>query len=110
MANRCQADVTQAIQRQRQGIRPTLDTPGPEYVQAKFRDEFYDGIKPSLEKLHESVTFRLGPVNLSAEEERDYRDIITFNATPQNSWSLCMELPTYGSELAKLGQTLKNAQ
>ena len=109
MANKCQIEVTQAIQRKNQGIPPRLpDAPGPEFVQVEFRQEFENCCRNTLIKLHDSLVLRLGPPNLNAEEEQDYQEIVSFNDIPQRSWPLCMHLQIYSGQLRSMGKAVSS--
>ncbi len=110
MANKCQTDVTQAIQRKNRGIAPRLpDAPGPEFVQVEFRQEFENCCRNTLMKLHDSLVLRLGPPNLSAEEEELYEGIVSFSDIPQRSWPLCMDLQIYSGQFRSMGKAVSNS-
>ncbi len=109
MANKCQTEVIQAIQRKNRGIPAHLpDAPGPEFVQVEFRQEFENCCRNTLIKLHDSLVLRLGPPNLNAEEEQDYQEIVSFNDMPQRSWPLCMDLQIYSGQLRSMGKAVSS--
>jgi hypothetical protein len=110
MGKKCGQDVVVATQRKNQGIPtdPMNGFYGPEAIQVFFRREFDNCCRQAIIKLHDSITFRLGPAALDSLEESHHRGVIDFNDIPQRSWPLCMEVQGYSRDLRKMAERLLN--
>ena len=112
LGNQCMQAVIAAQRQQMTKNTPTDSThppeafpQTPEMVQIRFWWS-WTPLQEPLAKLHDSLVFRLGPVETIAEEE-DYKKLLDSTAVAKTSptkwsWAICQELPIYAHELQTL--------
>ena len=108
IGRKCVHDVTVAGDRKSRRIPPDPSNGfyGLEYIQASFWHDYNEHHRSTIIKLHDSLTFRLGPM-ATAQEEEDYKALQkrTIDAEADQmhlTWQLCQEAQRYAGELRQM--------
>lgn len=100
LARKCQEDSIQGMKNKQDGQPLSLNHWGPQLPIALFQRDFDANHKDLVTKLHQSLTFRLGPDALGSRELH-----YVMNSSSQ---SICHDVEAYAPSLGEMGNRLKN--
>lgn len=95
---------------EQESVAARNDPSGLAMVQLKAWQDFNEHHKDVVTKLHDSLSYRLGPVATKAEQV-SYRDLLSsedaaINSPSHFTYAVCMSVQMYSSNLASLARLL----
>jgi hypothetical protein len=108
LATKCEVDNMQGLRNAQDGKPFTFEHWGPELPLAMFLRDFEANHRDVMTRLHQSLTFRLGPDTLGSSE---FQEIIAFRQFGSKPLStvvfLCHDVEEYAPLLGEMGNRLK---
>lgn len=114
LAEQSSRDYIEAERRKANGIpiNPAQGFYGTEYIQVNFVNEFNSRHTEAIAKLHESLTFRLGPDATKSEEveyQRLLHSLAMANQDPRNwGWELFGDAKIYSEDLRAMATKMRH--
>ena len=114
LGNKCEQDYIVAKKRSQKNILPDPKNGfyGTDYIQTHFWSEYNAHHEETITKLHDSLTFRLGPLAIKAEED-EYQRLLRAQGMPvqdvqKRGWELCMATQEYSRDLRTMAMKLSH--